>query len=135
MTSISSPGRRVQLISMLIFLLFAPTLLMAQGQAVTSSELRNAIRKASDQKQKDLEQVRSFFSGPQVRDALSKGGIRYDQVQKAVSSLDADAIAKLATQTAKLQTDFAAGALSNQELTYIVIAIGAALIVIIAVVA
>jgi hypothetical protein len=118
---------------MLTLLLFLPAVLMAQGPVVTPSELRNAVRNASEQKQRDLEQVRSFFADPQVKDALAKGGIRYEQVQKAVSSLDADAVAKLASQTSKLQTDFAAGSLTNQQLTYIVIALATAVIVIIAV--
>src|SRR5215470_16714340 len=113
MTSIS-----LRLISVLTLLFFLPAVLLAQGEAVTSKELRNAIQKAADQKQKNLEQVRSFFADPHVRDVLTKSGVRYDQVQKAVSSLDGDTVAKLAAQTSKLQTDFAAGALNNQQLTY-----------------
>ena len=130
MTSSRTP---MQLISVLTLLLFLPAVLMAQGPVVTPSELRDAVRNASEQKQKDLEQVRSFFADPHVKDALAKSGIRYEQVQKAVSSLDADAVAKLASQTSKIQTDFAAGSLTNQQLTYIVIALATAVIVIIAV--
>jgi len=123
----------MQLISVLTLLLFLPAVLMAQGPVVTPSELRDAVRNASEQKQKDLEQVRSFFADPHVKDALAKSGIRYEQVQKVVSSLDADAVAKLASQTSKIQTDFAAGSLTNQQLTYVVIALATAVIVIIAV--
>jgi len=130
MTSSRTP---MPLISVLTILFFLPAVLMAQGPVVTPSELRDAVRNASEQKQKDLQQVRSFFADPQVRDTLAKGGIRYEQVQKAVSSLDADAVAKLAAQTSKLQTDFAAGALNNQQLTYIIIALATAVIVLIAV--
>ena len=131
MTFISNPKGRIRLISVFTLLLFAPTILVAQGQAVTSSELRDAIRKATDQKQKDLEQVRSFFADPHIRDAMAKSGIQYEQVRKAVSSLDSETIAKVAAQTSRLQTDFAAGALTNQELTYIVIALATAVIVIV----
>jgi hypothetical protein len=130
MTSSRTP---MQLISVLTLLLFLPAVLMAQGPVVTPSELREAVRNASEQKQKDLEQVRSFFADPHVKDALAKSGIRYEQVQKVVSSLDADAVAKLASQTSKIQTDFAAGSLTNQQLTYVVIALATAVIVIIAV--
>ena len=130
MTSSRTP---MQLISVLTLLLFLPAVLMAQGPVVTPSELRNAVRNASEQKQRDLEQVRSFFADPHVKDALAKSGIHYEQVQKAVSSLNADAVAKLASQTSKIQTDFAAGSLTNQQLTYVVIALATAVIVIIAV--
>ena len=126
-------SRSLRLLSVLTLLLFLPAVLMAQSEVVSSGELRNAIQKASDQKQKDLAQVRSFFADPHVRDVLSKSGVRYEQVQKAVSSLDADTVAKLAAQTSKLQTDFAAGALNNQQLTYIIIALATAVIVLIAV--
>jgi hypothetical protein len=121
----------IRLISVLALIFIAPVL--AFSQTVTSSELHDAIRKASEQKEKNLEQVRSFFANPQVRDSLAKGGIQYDRVEKAVSALDADAIAKLAAQTSRIQNDFAAGALDNQQLTYIIIALATAVIVLIAV--
>ena len=127
------PMSRIPLISVLTLIYLAPGAVLAQGELVTPSELRDVIRKASDQKQKNLEQVRSFFANPPVRDALAKGAIKYDRVEKAVSALDADTIAKLASQTSKLQNDFAAGALTNQQLTYIVIALATAVLVLIAV--
>jgi len=129
----AGPLSRIRLITVLTITLLTPGIARAQEGAVTSSELRDAIRKASEQKQKNVDQVRSFFSDPRVRDALVKGGIQYDRVDKAVSSLDADAIAKLASQTSKIQSDFAAGALNNQQLTYIIIALATAVIVLIAV--
>jgi hypothetical protein len=126
---------RILLTFILSLIALTPGVALAQGQTITSSELRDAIRKASDQKQKDLEQIRSFFAEPKVRDALAKGGIQSDRVEKAVSALDADAIAKLAAQTSKIQNDFAAGALNNQQLTYIIIALATAVIILVAIAA
>ena len=131
MTLTLRPMSLVRLISVLTLTFLAPGAVLAQGELVTPSELRDAVRKASEQKQKNLEQVRSFFANSQVRDALAKGGIQYDRVQKALPSLDAETIAKLASQTSRLQNDFAAGALTNQELTYIVIALASAVIVVV----
>ena len=54
-------------------------------------------------------------------------------MQKAVATLSPDELARLASRTNQLQRDFAVGALTNQELTYIVIALAAAVIVLIAV--
>jgi hypothetical protein len=131
MTKTLKALRRIRLISIITIVCLLPNFAFAQGEVVTSSELRDAIRKTSDERQKNLEQVRSFFADPKVKDALAKGGIQPDRVQKAVSSLDPADIAKLAAQTSKIQNDFAAGALTNQELTYIVIALATAVIVII----
>jgi hypothetical protein len=126
---------RILLTTILTLTFLAPGVALAQGQTITSSELRDAIRKASEQKQKDLEQIRSFFAEPRVRDALAKGGIQSDRVENAVSTLDGDAIAKLAAQTSKIQNDFAAGALNNQQLTYVIIALATAVIILVAVAA
>jgi hypothetical protein len=110
-----------------------PTIALPQGGVVASSELHDAIRKASEQKQKNLAEVRSFFADAHVRDVLSKGGIQSDRVEKAVSTMDADSIARLAAETSKIQNDFAAGALTNQQITYIIIALATAVIVLVAV--
>ena len=106
-----------------------------QGQTITSSELRDAVRKASTEKQKNAEQVRSFFAQETVRNVLDKAGISSERVDKAVSALNADELARLSARTSKIQSDFAAGALSNQDLTYIVIALAAAVLVLVVVAA
>ena len=107
----------------------------AQGQTVTPSELRDAVRNAAAAKQKNLDQVQSFFAEANVQAALAKSGMDANRVQKAVSTLSADELAKLAARTTQIQNDFAAGALSNQDLTYIVIALAAAVLVLVIVVA
>jgi hypothetical protein len=53
----------------------------------------------------------------------------YRKVDRAIATLSPDELAQLAAKTNALQKDFAAGALSNQELTYIVIALATAVIV------
>ena len=47
--------------------------------------------------------------------------------------MNSDELAKLAVQTRQVQSDFAAGALTNQQITYILIALGTAVVVLIAV--
>jgi hypothetical protein len=97
--------------------------------------LRDAVRQAAGEKQRNLEQVRSFFADPKVAKALKQGHIDARRLEKVVSALDAGELAKLASRTTQIQNDFAAGALTNQELTYIVIALAAATLVLIIVVA
>ena len=108
---------------------------IAQGQTITPSELRDAVRKTAAERQKNLTQVRSFFADPIVRTAIARGGMDADRVQKAASTLSADELARLSARTSKIQSDFAAGALSNQDLTYIVIALAAAVLVLVVVAA
>src|SRR5262245_3590643 len=113
----------------------AATPVLAQSQAITTAELRDAVKQAAADRQKNLEQVRSFFADPKVSKALKQGHIDSGRLQKAISALDAGELAKLASRTTQIQNDFAAGALDNQELTYIVIALAAAVLVLIVVAA
>ncbi len=125
---------RVRFLSLtLVFLLLIPQVVAAQSQAVSPSELQKAMSEAARNRQKNRDDVQAFFSCEPVRHALKTGKVDYQRVQKAVATLSPDELARLASRTNQLQRDFAAGALTNQELTYIVIALAAAVIVLIAV--
>jgi hypothetical protein len=126
---------RTVLVVLLSLSFVIPQALSAQGQSVTASELRDAVKQSASVKQKNLEQVQAFFADPKVTKALSGAHIDSERVRKAVSALDAGELAKLASRTTQIQNDFAAGALSNQELTYVIIALGAAVLVLIVVAA
>jgi hypothetical protein len=126
---------RIVLVFVLSLGFFVPRNLSAQGESVTAAELREAVKKASSSRQKNLEQVRSFFGDPKISKVLADAHLDSNRIQKAVSALSVSELEKLAQRTAQIQSDFAAGALSNQELTYLVIAIGAAVIVLIVVAA
>jgi hypothetical protein len=102
---------------------------------VTAAELRNAVKQASSGRQKNLEQVRSFFGDPKISKVLADAHIDANRIQNAGSALSGAELEKLAARTAQIQSDFAAGALTNQELTSVVIAVGAAVIVLILVAA
>lgn len=123
------------LVVLLSLTLVVPQALFAQGQSVTASELRDAVKQSASVRTKNLEQVRAFFADPQVKKILAVAHIDSERVQKAVSALDAGELSKLASRTAQIQSDFAAGALNNQELTYVIIALSAAVLVLIVVVA
>ena len=119
----------------LVIALVIPHIVWAQAQTVSPTELRKAIEVASQTRQKNLDQVRSFFSSDPARTALNSAKVDYQKVQRAVSTLSADELARLAARTHQIQTNFAAGAMSNQELTYIVIALAAAVVVLVVVAA
>jgi hypothetical protein len=126
---------RASLVLSLVIALVVPQMLQAQSQIVQSSELAAAIQKAAASRRTNLEQVRSFFSSKPVRAALSKSTMTPEGIDKAAVSLSDEDLAKLAQKTQKIQADFAAGAMSNQDLTYVVIALGAAVLVLVIVAA
>jgi hypothetical protein len=121
------------LVATLIFSLVVPEFLAAQAPVVSSSELHQAIAAAMQTRQKNLEDVRGFFGTDRVRAALKTGKVDYQKVDQAVATLSPDELARLASRTNQLEKDFAGGALTNQQLTYIVIALATAVIVLIAV--
>src|SRR5262245_41521866 len=123
------------LISVVILVLLIPQVVSAQASVVSPSELRRAVTAAAQVRQKNLDDVRSFFGSEPVRTALKAGALDYQKVEKAVATLSPEELARLAAKTNQVQKDFAAGALSNQELTYVVIALATAVIILVIVVA
>ena len=123
------------LVFAVINVLLIPQFTAAQAPVVSSSELRQAITTAAETRQKNLGDVRTFFSSQPARTALKTGKVDYQKVQKAVATLSPEELARLAAKTNNIQKDFAAGALTNQELTYIVIALGTAVLILVLVAA
>src|SRR5262245_1769338 len=123
------------LVFALVFALLTPQFVAAQAPSVSSSELQEAMTAAAQTRQKNLADVRSFFSSQPARTALKTGKIDYKKIDKAVAVLSPDELARLSDKTNRIQQDFAAGALTNQELTYIVIALGTAVLVLLIVAA
>jgi len=122
---------RTSIVSFLVFTLASSQFAQAQTSIVRHSELRDALKKASDTRQKNLDQVKSFFESDPVHKILVTSPFQSSQIQKAIAGLDTDELAKLASRTQKAQNDFAAGSLNNEQLTYIVIALATAVLVLI----
>jgi hypothetical protein len=107
----------------------------AEEHVVSASDLHQTLIDASAQKQENLSKVRAFFASDEANRALGRAGFLASKVDKAVSSLDDDELARLASRVDSVRKDIAAGALSNQQLTYIVIALATAVIILIIVAA
>lgn len=135
MLSLARRPARSLLLLALVATLITPTLPAAQDYVVPRSELHQAAAAATKARAANLEKVRAFFSSEPARKALTATRLDARQLAGAVAQLDDGELATLAARAEKAQADFAGGALSNQELTYIVIALAAAVVVIIAVVA
>ncbi len=108
---------------------------LPQDHVVTPAELRKAVKTASEIRAKNRTQVEAFFSSEPARKALKSVGMDPVRVRNAVASLSDEELARLSEKTAGIERDFKAGALTSQELTYAVIALATAVIILVIVVA
>ena|SRR5437868_4218692 len=123
-------GVRAAVAIVFIFMFAVPSNLFAQEHVVTPGQIHQQLVEAAAVRQRNLDQVNSFFSAPAAKRVLTKAGVDIAQVKTAVSQLNNDELARLQARTDKVQRDLAAGSLTNQELTYIIIALATAVIVI-----
>lgn len=107
------------------------------GQAAEHVMPRGQLHAEVAANQQDTRENRAeilrALDNTQARKTLSSVGIEFKRVEQAVAALDQGTAAKLAERAREVNRDFAAGALSNETLTYIVIALATAVIVLVAV--
>jgi hypothetical protein len=97
---------------------------------VSPAEIQQSVSAAAKVRQQNVEIVENFLESPEAQKALKKSKINVAQVEKAIPTLSNQELAQLARRASTAQNDFAAGALNNEQLTYIVIAIATAVVVI-----
>ena len=123
----------ISLVCALTFVLPASLLAAAQNHVVSSVELQQAAASVARTRQQNITKVEKFFSSEQAEKALKSARLDPVQIKNAVPSLSDKELARLASMAGKAQKDFAAGSLTNQQITYILIALGTAIVVLIAV--
>jgi len=121
-------------------LLVATSLPLASGLAqdahvVPLSELHANVVAAGQRRQENLSRLERFFTGESAEKALQAAHLNGKQVRNAIATLNDEELARLAARAEKANSDFAAGALNNQELTYVIIALGTAVLILIIVAA
>jgi len=84
-------------------------------------------------RQKNLQKVERLFSSGEALKALESARMNPEQVNAAISTLNDDELARLASRADKLDQDFAAGRLNNRDLLIIIVGIAALILIIIAV--
>ena len=111
------------------------SILAGTNHVVTTGELRQAMVKQTSNRQASLDALERLFSRPEIRGAVETTMGSPEKARGALSKLSDEELARLAQKATGAEKDFAAGALSNEELTYIVIALAAAVLVLIIVAA
>ncbi len=102
-----------------------------EDHVLKTSELHRALLDASRARGHDLAAIQAFFRSRPVAKILQNARMEPARIDQAVSLLDNQELARLASRTAKIQEDLAAGALTNLQLTYIVIALATAVIILV----
>jgi hypothetical protein len=130
-----SPTRAFQflLIAVLSMAVALPQSLFAQDHVVSSADLRKDVQAVAAARQKSLAQLDNFFSTPQGEKALETAHVSYQQIQKAVASLDDADLARLSARAQTAQNDFAAGRLTDRDLIIILLGIAVLVLIIVAV--
>jgi hypothetical protein len=128
--------KRQKVSSIVLFLVvgvfFTPALrVRGEDHLVSRSDLHGTIVKSAKTRHANMEKVQRFFSSEQVRQTLTSTPVDLKQVEKAVPYLNDEELARLAAQTDKVQADLAGGELNNQQITYIIIALATAVVVLI----
>lgn len=112
-----------------------PSRIQAQDHqhVVSPDELKKDAAKPAANRHADEAVVKDFLSSEPARKALKSADFDLEKVDKAVSQLSDEDLAKLAEKSRQAQKDFAAGTLSDRDLLWIILIIVAVLIVALAV--
>lgn len=105
----------------------APAGLSAADHVVPPEALTLQLEADSARRAADEQALQELFLSS--RDTLESAGLDADQVTAGVAALDDEDLATLAERARAFQAEVAAGALNNQQITYILIALGTAIIV------
>ena len=116
---------------MLAVMVPAMSALAQENHVLPLTELHRDAAAATATRQANLERVERFFSCEAGQKALHTVKIDGNQVKAALPLLGDEELAQLASRAERAQSDFAAGALTNQEITYILIALATAVIILV----
>ena len=107
----------------------------ADEHAISNADLHQTLVDSAKARQTNVETVKKFFSSKVVKKTLSHQMMDFSKVEKAIPLLSDEELGKIASQCRQVESDISGGALSNQQITYIIIALATAVIILVIVVA
>jgi hypothetical protein len=116
-------------ILLVLAILLPQATLGAPAQLVGTDVLHSAIVTHSEKRQADLEILERVLSSLQASQRVESILGDSEKIRAAVAALSDEELDRLAQRGHQWERDLAAGALTNQQLTYIVIALAAAVLV------
>jgi hypothetical protein len=122
---------RALAISTLLCLAGIPSQSLGQDKphVVSLEELKKDAARPAEVRQSDEAAVRNLLSTESGEKALKSANLDLQKIDKAVSQLSDEDLAKLAEKSRQAQKDFAAGRLSDRDLLWIILIIVAVLII------
>jgi Flp pilus assembly protein TadB len=123
----------IRLLAICFLLTLCATSILAQTHVVSPTDIHKELVNTAHTRQKNVEKVKSLFSSNETRKALESAQISPEKVDAAVSTLNDDELARLASRADKLDKDFAAGRLNDRDLLIILVGIAALILIIVAV--
>lgn len=128
------PRQSVRALIACLFVVFLaiPSDLLAQNHVVSPADLQKEMANTRQTRQQNLDTLDNFLSTPAAEKALKSAKIDAQQIKTAVSTLSDDDLAQLSARAAKAQADFAGGRLSDRDLIWIIVAIAALILIIVA---
>ena len=93
-----------------------------QQHVVSLGELQQAAGSQAALREADEAAVRHLLSSEAGQRALKSANVDYQRVDRAISQLSDQELARLAARSRRAQSDFAAGFISAKTLAYIILA-------------
>jgi hypothetical protein len=100
--------------------------------AVTAGQLRNDVQKAAETRQASEAAVREMFASDQAKAALKSAGIDYKQVDRAISQVNDEDLARMAQRSHEVNKNFAAGRLDDRDLLIVLLVAVAIILIVVA---
>jgi hypothetical protein len=123
----------LRLLVVCFLLTLCATSILAQSHVVSQTDIHKELVNTAQTRRKNLDKVKGLFSSDETRKALESAHISPKKVDAAVSTLNDDELARLASRADKLDQDFAAGRLNDRDLLIIIVGIAALILIIVAV--
>jgi hypothetical protein len=121
--------------TLLAVLLVTAPVFPAQDHLVRLADVQRQAAAATQSREASLRSLDKLFTLAPAGKALHSAGMNPADIHRAASMLSDEELAGLAARADKVNSQFAAGALSNEHLTYIVIALGTAVLILVIVAA
>jgi hypothetical protein len=110
-----------------------PLTAQEKDHAVSSDQLRNDVQKSAATRRANEVAVREMFASEAGRKALSSAGIDYQKVDRAISQVSDEDLARMAERSREVREDFAAGRIGDRDLLIILLVAVAIILIIVAV--
>ena len=98
-----------------------PARAQEKQHVVSPGELSKDAARPAQTRQANEEAVRTLLSSDQGQKAIKSTGLDYQRVDKAVSQLSDEDLTKLAERSRQVQSDFAAGRISDRDMLWIIL--------------